>query len=136
MAMTSALEWSRSAVRRRHKRTGHLEIPAAPTILTRQPLIRVVLVPVALSVHVVREMVDANGVPLLLKQRAKLLESPPRCTWIISVARLGSAAQELVNLRDLQGGYAELARIPHGHPTMSKATVEATRAANGWFVHG
>jgi hypothetical protein len=35
-----------------------------------------------------------------------------------------------------KGGCAELARIPHGHPTMSEAIVEAARAANGWLVHG
>ena len=44
--------------------------------------------------------------------------------------------QELVNLRSLEGGYAELARIIHGHPTLSEAVMEAGRAADGWLIHG
>lgn len=44
--------------------------------------------------------------------------------------------QELVNLRGLEGGYPELARIIHGHPTLSEAVMEAGRAADGWLIHG
>jgi dihydrolipoamide dehydrogenase len=44
--------------------------------------------------------------------------------------------QELVNTKSLEGGYAELARLVHGHPTMSEAVMEAARAADGWLVHG
>ena len=44
--------------------------------------------------------------------------------------------QELVNLRALEGGYPELARIIHGHPTLSEAVMEAGRAADGWLIHG
>jgi dihydrolipoamide dehydrogenase len=44
--------------------------------------------------------------------------------------------QELVNLRSLEGGYPELARIIHGHPTLSEAVMEAGRAADGWLIHG
>ena len=44
--------------------------------------------------------------------------------------------QELVNLRALEGGYPELARIVHGHPTLSEAVMEAGRAADGWLIHG
>jgi dihydrolipoamide dehydrogenase len=44
--------------------------------------------------------------------------------------------QELVNVRDLEGGYPELARIVHGHPTLSEAVMEAARAADGWLIHG
>jgi dihydrolipoamide dehydrogenase len=44
--------------------------------------------------------------------------------------------QELVNLRTLEGGYPELARIIHGHPTLSEAVMEAGRAADGWLIHG
>lgn len=44
--------------------------------------------------------------------------------------------QELVNLRALEGGYPELARIIHGHPTLSEAIMEAGRAADGWLIHG
>jgi dihydrolipoamide dehydrogenase len=44
--------------------------------------------------------------------------------------------QELVNAKALEGGYAEVARVVHGHPTFSEAVMEAARAADGWLVHG
>jgi dihydrolipoamide dehydrogenase len=44
--------------------------------------------------------------------------------------------QELVNVRSLEGGYAEVARMVHGHPTLSEAVMEAARAADGWLIHG
>ncbi|HEY8583537.1 MAG TPA: FAD-dependent oxidoreductase, partial [Capillimicrobium sp.] len=44
--------------------------------------------------------------------------------------------QELVNVKALEGGYPELARMVHGHPTLSEAVMEAARAADGWLIHG
>jgi dihydrolipoamide dehydrogenase len=44
--------------------------------------------------------------------------------------------QELVNVRALEGGYMEVARMVHGHPTLSEAVMEAARAADGWLIHG
>src|SRR4051794_34654675 len=44
--------------------------------------------------------------------------------------------QELVNVRALEGGYTEVARMIHGHPTLSEAVMEAARAADGWLIHG
>jgi dihydrolipoamide dehydrogenase len=44
--------------------------------------------------------------------------------------------QELVNVRALEGGYAEVGRIIHGHPTLSEAVMEAGRATDGWLIHG
>ncbi|MEA2322258.1 MAG: dihydrolipoamide dehydrogenase, partial [Solirubrobacteraceae bacterium] len=44
--------------------------------------------------------------------------------------------QELVNVKALEGGYREVARIVHGHPTLSEAVMEAARAADGWLIHG
>jgi dihydrolipoamide dehydrogenase len=44
--------------------------------------------------------------------------------------------QELVNVRVLEGGYPELARTIHGHPTLSEAIMEAARATDGWLIHG
>jgi dihydrolipoyl dehydrogenase len=44
--------------------------------------------------------------------------------------------QELVNAKQLEGGYPEIARIIHGHPTLSEAIMEAARAADGWLIHG
>lgn len=44
--------------------------------------------------------------------------------------------QELVNVRALEGGFPEVARMVHGHPTLSEAVMEAARAADGWLIHG
>ena len=44
--------------------------------------------------------------------------------------------QELVNAKSLEGGYPEVARIVHGHPTLSEGVMEAARAADGWVIHG
>jgi dihydrolipoamide dehydrogenase len=51
-------------------------------------------------------------------------------------AKATELIQELVNVRLLEGGYPELARIIHGHPTLSEAVMEAARAADGWLIHG
>jgi dihydrolipoamide dehydrogenase len=44
--------------------------------------------------------------------------------------------QELVNVRALEGGFSEVGRIVHGHPTLSEAVMEAGRATDGWLIHG
>ena len=51
-------------------------------------------------------------------------------------AKATDLIQELVNAKTLEGGYPEVARIIHGHPTMSEALMEAARAADGWLIHG
>ena len=51
-------------------------------------------------------------------------------------AKATELIQELVNVRALEGGYAEVARIVHGHPTLSEAVMEAARDADGWLIHG
>jgi dihydrolipoyl dehydrogenase len=51
-------------------------------------------------------------------------------------SRATELIQELVNVRALEGGFPELARIIHGHPTLSEAVMEAGRATDGWLIHG
>jgi dihydrolipoamide dehydrogenase len=51
-------------------------------------------------------------------------------------AKATEMIQELVNVKALEGGYAEVARTIHGHPTLSEAVMEAARAADGWLIHG
>jgi len=51
-------------------------------------------------------------------------------------AKATELIQELVNARALEGGYPEVARLVHGHPTMAEAVMEAARAADGWLIHG
>jgi dihydrolipoamide dehydrogenase len=42
---------------------------------------------------------------------------------------------ELVDTIALEGGYQELARIVHPHPTISEAVLDAARAVDGWATH-
>ena len=51
-------------------------------------------------------------------------------------SRATELIQELVNVRMLEGGFPEVGRIVHGHPTLSEAVMEAGRAADGWLIHG
>ncbi|MCK9248229.1 MAG: dihydrolipoyl dehydrogenase [Solirubrobacteraceae bacterium] len=51
-------------------------------------------------------------------------------------AKATEMIQELVNAKALEGGYAEVARTIHGHPTLSEGVMEAARAADGWLIHG
>ena len=63
--------------------------------------------------------------------------STASCSALTSwVPRATDLIQELVNTKSLEGGYPEVARIIHGHPTMSEALAEAARAADGWLIHG
>jgi dihydrolipoamide dehydrogenase len=51
-------------------------------------------------------------------------------------AKATELIQELVNAKALEGGFPEVARMIHGHPTLSEAVMEAARAADGWVIHG
>ena len=42
---------------------------------------------------------------------------------------------ELVAAMELEGGYQELARTVHPHPTASEAVLDAARAVDGWAIH-
>jgi dihydrolipoamide dehydrogenase len=51
-------------------------------------------------------------------------------------AKAADLIEELVVARDLEGGYAEVARTIHPHPAFAEAVMEAARAADGWLIHG
>jgi dihydrolipoamide dehydrogenase len=51
-------------------------------------------------------------------------------------AKAADLIQELVMARELEGGFPEVARSIHAHPTFSEAVLEAARAADGWLIHG
>jgi dihydrolipoamide dehydrogenase len=59
---------------------------------------------------------------------------------ILGAHIVGTRATELIqqvaDVASLEGGYPELARIVHGHPTLSEALLEAARATDGWIIHG
>jgi dihydrolipoamide dehydrogenase len=54
---------------------------------------------------------------------------------IVSV-KAADLIQELVNARELEGGYPEVARMIHAHPSFAEAVMEAARATDGWLIHG
>jgi dihydrolipoamide dehydrogenase len=50
-------------------------------------------------------------------------------------ARATESIAELVVAKQLEGGYEEIARTVHPHPTFSEAVMEAGRATAGWVIH-
>src|SRR5215218_7904469 len=54
---------------------------------------------------------------------------------IVSV-KAADLIQELVNAHELEGGFSEVARIVHAHPSFAEAVMEAARATDGWLIHG
>ena len=69
--------------------------------------------------------------------RSWATSSTARC-WAASIVSVKAAdlIQELVNARELEGGYPEVARIIHPHPAFAEAVMEAARATDGWLIHG
>ena len=54
---------------------------------------------------------------------------------IVSV-KAADLIQELVNAQVLEGGFQEVARTVHAHPSFAEAVMEAARATDGWLIHG
>jgi len=42
---------------------------------------------------------------------------------------------ELVAVMEIEGGYQEVTRTVHPHPTVSEAVLDAARAVDGWAIH-
>jgi dihydrolipoamide dehydrogenase len=63
----------------------------------------------------------------------------PRYGEILGAHIVGNRAcdmiSEIVDVMALEGGYQELARIVHPHPTISEAVLDAARAVDGWATH-
>jgi dihydrolipoamide dehydrogenase len=53
----------------------------------------------------------------------------------VAGARSTELIHELVATRALEGGYPEVARSVHAHPTLSEVVLEAARDADGWAIH-
>jgi dihydrolipoamide dehydrogenase len=54
----------------------------------------------------------------------------------ICSVRAADLIQELVNARELEGGFHEVARTIHPHPAFAETVMEAARATDGWLIHG
>ncbi len=81
------------------------------------------------------------GASVVYDDRAGLVKivGDPEYGEILGAHIVGNIAcdmiAELVNTMALEGGYQELARIVHPHPTMSEAVLDAARAVDGWATH-
>jgi dihydrolipoamide dehydrogenase len=84
----------------------------------------------------------AVGAPTVYGERTGMIKivGDKRYGEILGAHIVGAKAtdliSELVVAHDLEGGFAEVARIVHAHPTFSEATMEAARATDGWLIHG
>jgi dihydrolipoamide dehydrogenase len=84
----------------------------------------------------------AVGAPIVYGDRTGMIKivGDKRYGEILGAHMAGARAtdliSELVAVHDLEGGFAEVARIVHPHPTFSEATMEAARATDGWLIHG
>jgi dihydrolipoamide dehydrogenase len=84
----------------------------------------------------------AVGAGTLLGERSGLVKlvADPHTRELLGAHIVGARApelvQEIVAARTFQAGVSDLARVVHGHPTLSEAVLEAARAADGWLIHG
>jgi len=82
------------------------------------------------------------GASVVYDDRAGLVKivGDPEYGEILGAHIVGNIAcdmiSEFVDVIELEGGYPELARIVHPHPTMSEAVLDAARAVDGWAIHG
>jgi dihydrolipoamide dehydrogenase len=82
------------------------------------------------------------GASVVYDDRAGLVKivGDPEYGEILGAHIVGNIAcdmiSEFVNVIALEGGYPELERIIHPHPTMSEAVLDAARAVDGWAIHG
>jgi len=81
------------------------------------------------------------GASVVYDDRAGLVKiiGDPEYGEILGAHVVGNIAcdmiSELVNVMALEGGYPELQRIIHPHPTMSEAVLDGARAVDGWAIH-
>jgi dihydrolipoamide dehydrogenase len=81
------------------------------------------------------------GASVVYDDRAGLVKivGDPEYGEILGAHIVGNRAcdmiSEFVDVMALEGGYQELERIIHPHPTMSEAVLDAARAVDGWAIH-
>jgi dihydrolipoamide dehydrogenase len=81
------------------------------------------------------------GASVVYDDRAGLVKivGDPEYGEILGAHVVGNIAcdmiSEIVNVIALEGGYPELGRIIHPHPTMSEAILDGARAVDGWAIH-
>jgi dihydrolipoamide dehydrogenase len=81
------------------------------------------------------------GASVVYDDRAGLVKivGDPEYGEILGAHIVGNIAcdmiSEITNVMALEGGYPELERIIHPHPTMSEAVLDGARAVDGWAIH-
>jgi dihydrolipoamide dehydrogenase len=94
------------------------------------------------QIKVAKFKLGAVGASVVYDDRAGLVKivGDPEYGEILGAHIVGNIAcdmiSEVVNVMALEGGYPELQRIIHPHPTMSEALLDAARAVDGWAIHG
>ncbi len=82
------------------------------------------------------------GASVIYDDRAGMVKivGDPEYGEILGAHIVGNRAcdmiSEFVDVMALEGGYQELERIVHPHPTISEAVLDAARAVDGWAIHG
>jgi dihydrolipoamide dehydrogenase len=81
------------------------------------------------------------GASVVYDDRAGMVKivGDPQYGEILGAHIVGNRAcdmiSEFVDTMALEGGYQELSRIIHPHPTISEAVLDAARAVDGWATH-
>ena len=94
-----------------------------------------------LEVKIAKFKLGGVGASVVYDDREGMVKllAEPKYGEIVGAHIVGNRAcdmiSEVVNVMALEGGYQELARIVHPHPTISEAILDAARAVDGWATH-
>jgi len=93
------------------------------------------------EVKVGKQKIAAEGAGTVYEDKDGLVKLvvEPKYGEILGAHVVGNRAcdmiGELVAVMQIEGGYQELARTVHPHPTVSEAILDAARAVDGWAIH-
>jgi dihydrolipoamide dehydrogenase len=94
-----------------------------------------------LPVKVGKQKISAEGAGTVYDDKDGLVKLVIDTTYgkIVGAHIVGNCAcdmiAELVAVMALEGGYQELSRVVHPHPTVSEAILDAARAVDSWAIH-
>jgi dihydrolipoamide dehydrogenase len=94
-----------------------------------------------LDVKVGKQKISGEGAGTVYDDKDGLVKLVVDSTYgeVVGAHIVGNRAcdmiAELVATMALEGGYQELSRIVHPHPTVSEAVLDAARAVDGWAIH-
>jgi dihydrolipoamide dehydrogenase len=93
------------------------------------------------EVKVGKQKIAAEGAGVVYEDKDGLVKLVVDASYgeLLGAHAIGNRAcdmiAELVAAMALEGGYQELSRIVHPHPTVSEAVLDAARAVDGWAIH-